>query len=288
MACVSFPNCQTLMLFQPCLGRARHLCYFGLKQKSGYYSRTCQTPLRCVLSVLTGQSRQRMMYASSQQILKRQLGASCFTRDIFGTQPDDFNYAAYELSIKGDDSSALLTKAEVESKAELVETSLSANHSTGASTLSLPLSHAAQAALRSLASRDVNFVLIRIDDKSETMELDCAKNIALSTLEAAVPNAVPRYLLVRLGDDVIFVYSCPDASPVRGRMVYSTSKAAFALMTKELGVDIKKKLEVRDSSELSESSLRTELGSGESGATHHSTQIFSKPARPGRGAARLI
>ena len=62
-----------------------------------------------------------------------------------------------------------------------------------------------------------------------------------------VSGDVPRYSFLRWGDQggVVFVYSCPEGSKVRDRMVYAASKEGVVGMAREeFGVDVLKKVYV--------------------------------------------
>ncbi len=67
-------------------------------------------------------------------------------------------------------------------------------------------------------------------------------------------------------------------------MLYSTVKGAVTANCETNGVKLEKRLEVQESTEVSEASLLDELY----GPKKETTSTFEKPSRPGRGAPRLI
>jgi twinfilin-like protein len=78
---------------------------------------------------------------------------------------------------------------------------------------------------------------------------------------------------------VVYIYTCPSASKLKERMMYSTSKK-FAQMIAEqkAGVVVSKSLEATDFEDLSEQALAQEFGVDEKAEK----KAFSRPKRPGR------
>lgn len=97
----------------------------------------------------------------------------------------------------------------------------------------------------------------------------------------------------------VFVYSCPDTSPIKQRMMYSTCKASFLAHASRLGVEFHKNVEVREPIDLADhldrvsgtgdggQSPATDSGAASSGSVEH-TMAFAKPSGPRRGKRRLL
>lgn len=89
---------------------------------------------------------------------------------------------------------------------------------------------------------------------------------------------------------VCFVYFCPDVAPLREKMTYSTIKATVLAEAAALGVVWAKVVELREACDLDQSlgtgALDGSSGGGEGEMKHNLTH--AKPARPGKGRARLI
>ena len=82
----------------------------------------------------------------------------------------------------------------------------------------------------------------------------------------------------------LFIYSCPGSSPVKQKMVYTTVKGSVTAQCESMGISLAKKLEVHETSEVTEGLLLDELY----GPKKEVVQTFDKPKAPGRGAPRLI
>eukprot|EP00276_Gloeochaete_wittrockiana_P013242 CAMPEP_0184372880 /NCGR_PEP_ID=MMETSP1089-20130417/164180_1 /TAXON_ID=38269 ORGANISM="Gloeochaete wittrockiana, Strain SAG46.84" /NCGR_SAMPLE_ID=MMETSP1089 /ASSEMBLY_ACC=CAM_ASM_000445 /LENGTH=224 /DNA_ID=CAMNT_0026715755 /DNA_START=85 /DNA_END=759 /DNA_ORIENTATION=- len=116
-----------------------------------------------------------------------------------------------------------------------------------------------------------------------------------------LPLEYPRFIFYayehrRTGHNIItnlLIFYCPDAAPVRLRMLHSTTKAAVLAAAKEAGLDVAKRIEVRASIEVTESIILEELyptlkASSAAAVIGGSGPSFPKPAAPGRGPKRLI
>ena len=124
----------------------------------------------------------------------------------------------------------------------------------------------------------------------------------LSFLADCQENA--RFFLVKFEALLFLIYYCPESSPVREKMMYSTAKATVLSEFSNKDIEIKKFIEVHEESEMKDAllGLKAELSKNEStnsssngepkagGAegTIPQTTSFSKPVRKGRGGARLI
>ena len=67
----------------------------------------------------------------------------------------------------------------------------------------------------------------------------------LSSAESvALPKDQACFAFVRIGSQVVYVYSCPSAAPVRSRMVYSSSSRGIVHRA-ETELDVKPVKRVR-------------------------------------------
>ena len=121
----------------------------------------------------------------------------------------------------------------------------------------------------------------------------------LSFLADCQENA--RFFLVKFQAVLFLIYYCPESSPVREKMMYSTAKATVLSEFSNKDIEIKKFIEVHEEGEMKDAllGLKAELsnsngtisssnGEPKKEGTIPQTTSFSKPVRKGRGGARLI
>ena len=78
---------------------------------------------------------------------------------------------------------------------------------------------------------------------------------------------------------IVYMYTCPTASKVKQRMMYSTSKRFVHMIAEQkAGVVVAKSLEATEFEDLSEQALAQEFG----GDDKAEKKTFSRPKRPGR------
>jgi len=130
------------------------------------------------------------------------------------------------------------------------------------SSVSFPLLLEAERALKKLANdtTQATTVVLGLDLKLENVYLD---QTSTSTPSLLVSAQLPRYLLFKPDSavhtkEVIFIYNCPKSSSIKERMVYSSCRAGVLQQAKEAGLDVVKKLEIQEASELSHDDLQLE------------------------------
>ncbi|GAA5931397.1 hypothetical protein JCM3775_005014 [Rhodotorula graminis] len=206
--------------------------------------------------------RAKMLYASTRNTLVRALGDARLVESVFATAKADLTHAAYLSHVAHRAADAPLTSREQEMRDE-------------------------------------------IDPANETVILSPSQPTSLSSL----PTSSPAYLLARhpaLASSspgaLVLVYSCPAASPVRHRLLYSSAVVPLYRVAAErfAGVKVARKLETDSPSEITRAWLDAELGaassstdtpsaSGAATPTQGPQQVqeddkpkFARPARPGR------
>lgn len=81
----------------------------------------------------------------------------------------------------------------------------------------------------------------------------------------------------------IFLYYCPDDIKPKLKMFYSTCKQVVVKLCENLGVVLSKSIELSETKEITTAAVLEELYPQVA-----VKKTFKKPARPGRGNARLI
>jgi len=237
--------------------------------------------------------RERMLYASTRDNLKRQLGYSYFGEDLYGSGKDEFTYRAYvdQKSKKHQDSP--LTSSEIQSRLES-SSAVDVGHTKEyVHSVKFPTSSEALQKLKELnsPSSSFNLVQLKVDVAKETIELGSVANTTIQDLPSHIPSNVPAFSLYKWShthdsenlDSLVFVYSCSDNAPVKLKMLYSTVKTVAIVASEDAGLKLEKKIEITESNEINEA-LLTELLHP---PTEEKKQTFVKPSRPGRGNARL-
>lgn len=236
--------------------------------------------------------KQRMLYASTRDYLKRQLGKNYFAHDLYGSEPEDFSWEAYQESLKKPQASAPLTATEIQ-RSSMAQAEVDPGHTREyVHSVKFPLSTDAQNALRNLSASQ-NYIQISVDTARETVELVEARQLSISALAGRLPSSEPRFVFFKYvhgheGVTVepnVFIYWCPDGAPVKSRMLYSTVKSVVAAAAEEAGVTVEKagKLEVDSIESISEENLNEVLHP----PSDDTQKSFARPLRPGRGPARL-
>ncbi|BGP56066.1 hypothetical protein JCM8202_005216 [Rhodotorula sphaerocarpa] len=274
--------------------------------------------------------RPKMLYASSTNTLVRALGDSRFAVRISAAEPNDLTYRSYLSTVNHDAAAAPLTAREAEMaeiKAAEASTADDADGSSAQAGRSIIFGHAeAEGAEGEEGGENgeikgalpwTDEVKARVRDLGENgevgacaiLEIDIPKETVVLAAEQpttlSVPPSSPCYLLYRHTAGLVLVYSCPAASPVKSRLLYSS--AVLILYKRALpqwtGQTVLKKLETSDPSEITPAWIDSELGplaisaattpgadgaegsapsSGTATPKPESEIKFARPARPGR------
>lgn len=192
------------------------------------------------------------------------------------TEYEDLAYTDAELALK-EDHAASARPGE--------------KHELGMKTLDFPLTPEMDQALQEFNAQQVNFVACRVGDlkKDGKEHIFLVEKCTLSTdLQAKVEHKIelkePRFYLIRrvgtpVGDQTYLVFSCPENSQIKLRMVYSTCKASLLEAASFAGTQFRL-LEIRSSDELDDLFVREETVNEDAGKIIH--QDIVKPRGPGR------
>lgn len=282
---------EDLALAQPLFDVDRP-CYIVFRKEKGD---TSEWVLFCFVPDKS-KVKDKMLYASTRAPLKHQLGSSYFADDVFGTLPADFSLQGYNLHVASREMEAPLTESELIKKLEIESGEI--HVSTGAASyvhgVAFPVDAAVTAAVERLINGAITYVQVAIDIANEKIILDHEDNVDFEGLRSKIHTSQPRFHFFRYqhehnGEDVtsfVYIYSCPDGSsgsqsaPVRQRMLYSSSKANVANLVSSIGA----KIEINTAADLNEEAILQQLHP----KVEEKAAGFAKPARPGKGARRLI
>eukprot|EP01104_Vermistella_antarctica_P000812 TRINITY_DN10922_c0_g1_i1.p1 TRINITY_DN10922_c0_g1~~TRINITY_DN10922_c0_g1_i1.p1 ORF type:complete len:349 (+),score=94.36 TRINITY_DN10922_c0_g1_i1:25-1047(+) len=235
--------------------------------------------------------RDRMLYASTRDICKRQLGYTYFTDELYGSNPGEVDWESYQDHLTKHVTEAPLTAKEVQVRSESLM-----HHDPGHTreyvhSVQFPISREAVDAIGSLGNGSVSLVQLRVESSSETIELAATSNTTLDQFPSQQPAAEPRFNIFRWPhmhngekvNSIVFVYYCPDGAKIKERMLASTVKAPAIAAAEKAGVTIEKKIEITEADELNEGDLLTLLHPPEKTVVKRIT----RPSRPGRGPSRM-
>ncbi|MCJ1314609.1 Twinfilin-1, partial [Agyrium rufum] len=251
--------------------------------------------------------RSKMLFASTRLTLVRELGAERFRGTLFVTLKEELSVEGWKRHDKHGEGDAPLTEEEKSLKgisdatAEISRgtTSRSSHVSSG---LVFPISESALQSLKQLPSGRHNLVQLvsfgasyfnmsldlaqnvqKIEVASETIELAHSSAITTDALGRSISEIEPRYSFFRYshnfkGEDqspIIFIYTCPQTSRIKEKMLYASSRAGvLAMASSEGGIEV---IEVSSPLELSAPTIDEELHPAQ-----EQRPTFSRPKRPGK------
>jgi len=249
----------------------------------------------------TSSIRQKMIYASTKSTFKLEFGSSYIKEEYHATTQEEITLAGYKRYKETMQAPSPLTQREEElnelRRAEIksnADVSVDTRHQT-LSGINCPITEAALQAIQDLKRGSYNYLQFHIDLEKEEIHITKADNITVQKLSGQVPNDHARFHLFLYkhsyeGDyleSYVFVYSMPGYNcSVKERMMYSSSKNPFLDTLTNFGLEITKRLEIDDASELTEEFLIDEIHPKK---LLHKPQ-FAKPPAPSknRGPRRLI
>jgi twinfilin len=239
--------------------------------------------------------RDKMLYSSSVEDLKRSLGLGLFAQDYSCSMPGDITWTAFQAATCTSETDSALTTTERQIKEEALQSRSESNVSKACAmgVLAFGCEEAALDALQRFRDAVISWAVFSVSE--ETVRLADTSSEPLAACAVALP-AEPRFCVHRhAGGKVFFVYYCPEDSPVRLKMTMSSCKAAVAARLADAGVAVDVSLEVRDRADLEEEVRRRagEALAAEGAGTVESVfgmgapAASSKPTRPGRGRAKV-
>ncbi|KAI6009399.1 hypothetical protein F5J12DRAFT_37253 [Pisolithus orientalis] len=161
--------------------------------------------------------RDKMLYASTRNSLSKSLGSTVFTDSLFATSKADVTPEGYAAHKRHQAAPQPLSAREQEmADIKAAERQAAGNVYEG--------SRARQNHLG-----DGKVVVLQIELSTETLILHSSSEAQVNTLSSLIPASEPSFTLYAWSHsysatkrDIIFIYSCPSASPIKYRMMYSS------------------------------------------------------------------
>lgn len=253
----------------------------------------------------TAPVRQKMLFASTRLTLVRELGIERFRQTLFATEASELTAQGWSKHEQHEALQAPLTDEEAglagvkEAEAQESQgTSARRGHVT--SRVNVPTGEGVLEALASLKEEDCKGTLVQLKFQlpDETLHLDSSQDdVTPSDVARLISTTEPRYSFYSHPSsttsgrpNVLFIYTCPTASKIKERMVYSTGKSwTRTVAERDAGITITKPLEATEPSELTADVVSGGIAAegGEDGSAPGSGTAtpkggFARPKRPGR------
>jgi len=269
----------------------KQACYVLLRtdetnqQGSSLWYILCYVPDKCRV-------RDKMVYASSRANLKTGLGANNIIDEIFGTTGADFSSAGFVSWKKHQEAEVPLTDLEVQKNEEIEQGLFKGGAGTSSAYVhgvSFPAEQDVLDALEAFVNQKFNYLQIGIDVTNERIALRETATVEIGDVPSHCPTNEPRFHFYRWShdyegehfDSVVYCYSCPS-SPVKLRMLYSTSKANVAGLAEAKGIAVDCRLEITNGPEFNEEDIHSIVHPPKAEAK----KTFAKP-KP-KGGRQLI
>ncbi|KAL2753854.1 hypothetical protein ACRALDRAFT_2043000 [Sodiomyces alcalophilus JCM 7366] len=241
--------------------------------------------------------RQKMLFASTRLTLTRELGTEHFRETIFATASEELSPSGFDKHDAHNDLDAPLTEEE-KSLGAVKRAEQEAGSGTGvreihlSKSLSMPLAEDVIAAMKEAAQEGGRVLtMLKINPETEVVELVPSTAVPTSILEVAqtISPTEPRFTFFRYSHShngataspMLFFYTCPHTpgnKAIKNRMLYPLMKrAVLSAASDTAGLDVAKRFEVEEPSEITEDLVHSEL--------HPKVEVrqgFRRPKRPGR------
>ena len=258
--------------------------------------------------------REKMLFASTRLTLVRELGIERFRETLFATEAAELTAEGWAKHQKHSTQASPLTQEE-EGQAGLREAEAQESGGTtarkghvGSKLDAITTEHGLEEKLGELMQEGNGGLLVQLvslpsgicsrgdDNNKKTNNARQYFNLPDETLRVAssTPSVSPAQLASTLSQtdprfsfysypgsttQIVYMYTCPTASKVKQRMMYSTSKRFVQMIAEQkAGVVVAKSLEATEFEDLSEQALAQEFG----GDDKAEKKTFSRPKRPGR------
>jgi len=222
--------------------------------------------------------RDKMIYAATKSTLLNHLGYQYFADDLHANNKEELSWENYQGSLKiCNPKTASEEIIDLVNRDEAAERKFRAERESvrgigGYHSVSMPFDNSANDLVRGIVQGSYNFVELMVNAAKNGITGGSGKNVS-GSYSSVVNTSEPRYYLIKSQGRNVFIYCCPQSSPQKLRMVYSTAKGSALSSVKALGFNANQTGEISDASEITEAFLRECGGSphvGQHGPTRAS------------------
>jgi len=209
----------------------------------------------------------KMLYASGKGSLKDGLGRNLFGKNKEFSTIDEVVWKNVQFDDTVNDSpkpwsqreTTLKELEEQENQSRIEHMESPQTQPSGFQSVRMPLTNSAEQALRSLSSKQINWVQLTLGDNFDQIDCVISRTISDNDLADNIDFSQPQFYLYDLTGNIILIYCCPDeGTNIRNRMVYSTCKAGLADQIRSFGISVVKKFDIRSREEINIQNLRSE------------------------------
>ncbi|OWZ14485.1 Twinfilin [Phytophthora megakarya] len=201
--------------------------------------------LRWVLLAFVPESvsvRDRMLYSSSRDSLKKQLGLNYFAGEFHATELSEVTWESFLEARKKQAADAPLSESErLLKEAAKLERDTNVK-SSAMGVVPFEITQNVRDKLRLLQDNKFDWIAMKLSEDNESVEVvKSLESVELIDVPATLDRRSPSFVAYRYrapgATSLIFMYVCPEDSPVRLKMVYSTCKATvLAVANEELNI----------------------------------------------------
>lgn len=238
--------------------------------------------------------RDRMLYSSSRDSLKKQLGLNYFSGEFHATELSEVTFESFVEARKKQAADAPLSESErLLKEAAMLERDTNVK-SSAMGVVPFEITQNVRDKLRLLQDNKFDWIAMKLSEDNESVEVvKSLETVELLDVPSALDRRSPSFVAYRYRgalasgatSALIFMYVCPEDSPVRLKMVYSTCKATvLSVASEELGLTFDHTIEITNPATTAEE-IRAELAPPKT-EDELKPREFARPAAPGRGRGR--
>ncbi|ORX53293.1 actin depolymerizing protein [Piromyces finnis] len=264
-------------------------------------SKTTETFDWIIISYVPDDSRvrEKMLYAASRATLTKVLGDNKFVDSLYGSIKDEITLESIKNHKKIKSLPLTLREKEMKelNRAESENDISITTRFTVAPSVAFPFSQDTQDALEKFKNNELSYIKLSV---SESVELDGSNNnfSKIDDIRSELPSESPCFIFMKFAHEfksanvtsTIFIYSCPEKSKVKERMIYSSARNTVVnYVENDYKIKLDKKIEISNESDLDEQSIIEDLHAAESRNASPSNSplvIHKRPAPPGRRRVR--
>eukprot|EP01039_Chlorochromonas_danica_P004912 gene4912-5388_t len=241
--------------------------------------------------------RDKMLYSSSRDDFKKRLGLGYFQGDFAANELPDLTWENYQASQDRTFDPEVLTQTERLVLEEKVLTQSESNQVKSTALGVIPFAISDEVAEQFAAFKEGSVNWIEVTINNEVIELLHSRSLPSDGgFNQYVDDETASFIITKLeksdGTSLsLFIYFCPENTPIRLKMTLSSSKASVLASAAEQGITFDRSLEVRGKDEVDDAILHELLPRGDSNSPTISSSaanlVHAKPSRPGKGKARV-
>ncbi|KAJ0399942.1 hypothetical protein P43SY_009792 [Pythium insidiosum] len=234
--------------------------------------------------------RDKMLYSSSRDALKKQLGLNYFVGELHATELSEVTLESFQEAKKRQTADAPLSETErLLKETALLERDTNVR-STAMGVIPFRISQNLRDKLALFKDGKFDWIAMKLNTDDESVDVvKSLEKLELIEVHEVIDHKTPSFVAYRYrsvsSTVLVFLYVCPEDAPIRLKMVYSTAKATILATTSELGIDFAKTVEVNSPHTVVED-IRAELAPPKTDDDAARAREFSRPAAPGRGRGR--